>query len=377
MLLFTLFLIEWSSGSLLSALSGKSMEITKVCMDNKHPCLPETMDCSEKLYATSFSLLKAIKQLITLIDVNYASQQGSYKSFPGVQSGALNSKASGYMDLNESPDLGRFWANFGGIYTGWCAKILDTNQYYQVGSSFPMVFQKMVISGRDSINQFITSYSIKYSLDGSNFANYKGSEIFTANVDSTNQVEHIFEPFTARSVRIIPITWTNYIGGRFEFFISQTLYNLSLPTNTSIKAVASGFKITTSSVIDNGCGALRSGYDVQTGGSGGRTASWCAGVLDQNQWFMITSPRNVLWRRVGTIGDYGSDHYVTSYYITYSVDGSEWVFYNNKQIFQANNDRTTIVENDLNPFFALAIRIHPATWVLRIFMRVEAYCSEI
>ena len=127
MLLFITLLLKSSSGSLLLTLSGKALEST-ICMENKHPCIPETFDCSEKFYSTSFTLLLSIKQLLTMIDANYTSVQGSHKSFPGLQSGALTAKASSYWDYNGSPDFARFWAYFSGRYSGWCARIQDSNQ---------------------------------------------------------------------------------------------------------------------------------------------------------------------------------------------------------------------------------------------------------
>lgn len=377
MLAKIILLINISSGSLLSTLSNKTLEPTNNCMENKHPCLPETINCAEKFYSTSYSLLKSIKELLTIIDQNYASGQGSYKTFPGLQSGALVAKASSYYDLNESPDLARFWTYFNGKYSGWCARIQDANQYFQVGSSFPVVFEKMIISGRYDYNNWISSFKIKYSLDGFNWINYKNSQIFTANLDSKEPVELIFEPFIARSVKILPATWTTNVGGRFEFYLSQIIYSKSLATDTVIRAASSGFKISSSSAYDNGCGVLRAGYDIQNSGLGDRSGGWCAGIMDQNQWIMISSLRNVLWKKIGTMGDSTWQQRVTSYYLMYSVDGSQWTYYKSKQIFQANNDKSTAVEYDLEPFVAVAVRLHPVTWYDKICMRIEVYCIEI
>ena len=99
MLIFFVLMLESSSGSILATLSGKSLELTNKCMKNKHPCIPETLDCSEKFHSTSVSLLLSIKQLLTMIDTDYASAPGSFKSFPGVQSAALIIKASSYCQV--------------------------------------------------------------------------------------------------------------------------------------------------------------------------------------------------------------------------------------------------------------------------------------
>ena len=91
---------------------------------------------------------------------------------------------------------------------------------------------------------------------------------------------------------------------------------------------------------------------------------------------MISSPRNVLWKRIGTIGNMSLDQRVNIYYITYTIDDSEWIEYKNRKIFQGNYDSYTPVEYDLVAFVARAIRLHPVTWNSFIGMRVEAYCSE-
>ena len=58
---------------------------------------------------------------------------------------------------------------------------------------------------------------------------------------------------------------------------------------------------------------------------------------------MITSTRDVIWYGIGTMGDSTFEQRVSSYYITYTVDGSNWIEYKNKRIFQANTDKKTAV----------------------------------
>ena len=238
------------------------------------------------------------------------------------------------------------------------------------------MFEKMIISGRYDYGHWISSYRVNYSSDGINWLSYKNSQIFTGNSEYKEPVQQVFEPFIARSVRILPVTWNQFVGGKFEFYISEILYSQSLPSNTLIRSVSSGFKLTASSVWDNSCEATRAGYDIKINGIGFGSAAWCAAMNDQYQWIMISSTRNVIWKRIGTMGDSTFDQRVTSYYITYTVDGSEWIDYKSKQIFQANNDRSTAVEYDLDAFQAVAIRLHPISWTGKICMRVEAYCIE-
>ena len=99
-----------------------------------------------------------------MIDPNYASNQGTFILSPGLQSGILIAKSSSAMNQSESPDLARFWTNFNGLYSGWQARLQDSNQYFQVGSSIPFVFEKLIIGGRYDFNQWITSFKITYFL---------------------------------------------------------------------------------------------------------------------------------------------------------------------------------------------------------------------
>ena len=68
---------------------------------------------------------------------------------------------------------------------------------------------------------------------------------------------------------------------------------------------------------------------------------------------------------------------IRSYYIMYSVDGSSWLDYKNKQVFIANYDSSTKVEYDLDEFIAVSVRFHPLTWNDHICTRIEAYYSSI
>ena len=103
--------------------------------------------------------------------------------------------------------------NFNGKSIGWCASDHDSNRYLQVGSSIPFTFERLKLSGRNELNNWITSYKISYSLDGVTWVSYKNSQIFVGNSNSKDPIEQVLEPFVARSVKIIPITWVVYIGG--------------------------------------------------------------------------------------------------------------------------------------------------------------------
>ena len=103
----------------------------------------------------------------------------------------------------------------------------------------------------------------------------------------------------------------------------------------------------------------------------------CLAVANLDQWTMVTSAVPVKWKRIGTMGDPGSDSRITSYYIMYTVDGSIWENYKNKQVFTANTVRNSKVENDLEDIIAVSIRLHPLTWITGICLKIEAYFISV
>ena len=197
------------------------------------------------------------------------------------------------------------------------------------------------MSGRIDYIHYIRSYRLNYSLDGSTWISYNNSQIFNGNIENKQPVKQKFEPFMARAVRLLPVSWNAGICGHFEFFISKPIYNNVLPSGTLISAISSGFKVTVSSMYSSACNFFRIGLDNQDSIEG--CGSWCAGVSDKNQWILITSVKSVLWKKIGTKGDSKNDNWITSFYVMYSEDGSDWNYYKNMLVFNANSDRNTLV----------------------------------
>ena len=59
----------------------------------------------------------------------------------------------------------------------------------------------------------------------------------------------------------------------------------------------------------------------------GKAGAWCAKSNDGNQWLQISFGRQTTVTKVATQGRYDADHRVTSYSLSYSVDGAHWVWY--------------------------------------------------
>ena len=59
----------------------------------------------------------------------------------------------------------------------------------------------------------------------------------------------------------------------------------------------------------------------------GKAGAWCAKSNDGNQWLQISFGRQTTVTKVATQGRYETNQWVTSYSLSYSVDGTHWVWY--------------------------------------------------
>ena len=59
----------------------------------------------------------------------------------------------------------------------------------------------------------------------------------------------------------------------------------------------------------------------------GKAGAWCAKSNDGNQWLQVSFGRQTTVTKVATQGRYDGDDWVTSYSLSYSVDGAHWVWY--------------------------------------------------
>ena len=59
----------------------------------------------------------------------------------------------------------------------------------------------------------------------------------------------------------------------------------------------------------------------------GKAGAWCAKSNDGNQWLQISFGRQTTMTKVATQGRYDGKEWVTSYSLSYSVDGAHWVLY--------------------------------------------------
>ncbi|PAA85148.1 hypothetical protein BOX15_Mlig000773g3, partial [Macrostomum lignano] len=126
--------------------------------------------------------------------------------------------------------------SYGHILTnkGWCAKIINSNQWLQLDLGPPTKVTGLVTKGRGDGkgNAWVTAYRIAYSNDERLWTYYKDAAhqspreersfyltengtIFGGNSDrNTERVHYLSKPFVTRYIRFHPVTWHRHISMR-------------------------------------------------------------------------------------------------------------------------------------------------------------------
>ena len=68
-----------------------------------------------------------------------------------------------------------------------------------------------------------------------------------------------------------------------------------------------------------------------------------------------TEPK--LWNSVIIQGRGDYNHWVTGFKLSYTLDGKNWVEYENGKKFSGSTDRTTKAKHKLTPFYAVTVRL--------------------
>ncbi|XP_078366665.1 protocadherin Fat 4-like [Oculina patagonica] len=103
--------------------------------------------------------------------------------------------------------------------------------------------------------------------------------------------------------------------------------------------------------------------------------AWCAGVNNKQQYLQIDFQGFRKVTKIATQGRPGSNDYVESFKLSFSLDGASFEFH--REVFVGNTDGDSTTTNRvLPPFHARYVRVHPQAWNNRICMRLELYGCE-
>ncbi|EGC39121.1 hypothetical protein DICPUDRAFT_52865 [Dictyostelium purpureum] len=106
----------------------------------------------------------------------------------------------------------------------WCASILNTDQYIVAGCENPRTFVAVALQGRGDLDQWVTSYKIRYSLDNVTWSEYRNGAAIQGCADRNTVNTHYFDtPIRARSIAIHPLSWNTHISLRCEFYTKPVL----------------------------------------------------------------------------------------------------------------------------------------------------------
>ncbi|EFA80347.1 discoidin I [Heterostelium album PN500] len=156
--------------------------------------------------------------------------------------GNLNVRSSSNWGPGTSVEFSTLDYNKGNDTAGiasasWCARVNDTNQWVSLSALEPVEFVGVKTQGRgDNYDQWVTSYRIRYTLDG---ATWFDGPTFNGNTDKTTIVTNRFAtPIVARTIAIHPLTWNTHISMRFDA-IFKTIARVQVGTVTHSTPISS------------------------------------------------------------------------------------------------------------------------------------------
>ncbi|XP_030837360.1 lactadherin-like [Strongylocentrotus purpuratus] len=236
--------------------------------------------------------------------------------------------------------------------TGWLPDSFDSSPWIQVQFESSYIVTAITTQGRNTANQWVTSYTFSSSFDNMAWTDYlnvySGSvEIFPGNYDRGSHVTHtLARPIVGRSFRIHPKANYGHVSLRMELYgygpLTDVIASLNLDAKLGctppVLGVGLGVEdgripdssLTSSSIASSGHEAYRgrlNGVSVPRGSGGWISAgAWVAALYDNNKWLKVDLGEDTLVTGVITQGRTGTNQRVTSFQISYSRDNSNWTF---------------------------------------------------
>ncbi|XP_032227696.2 uncharacterized protein LOC5503440 [Nematostella vectensis] len=296
--------------------------------------------------------------------------------------------ASSQHSTSSKPQHARLYTQAGG-YGAWMASVNDGFQFLQFDLGQVTKVTRVSTQGRRGASQWVTKYSLEYSLDDAIFTPHNDVnnklKVFDGNKNYYDVVSHVITPaIIAHFIRIRPQSWSGHIAMRAEFYgCTEGFDKPNIPECMSPMGLRTGqipdSKITASSEYNS---AYRAGNGrLYFYKQNGRFSTWLAKQNDDKQWLQVDFSNIIKITRVATQGTPDSDWWVKTYSLEFSRDGIFWEFYQQGASIaelNGNDDRHTVVLHELvTPIFARYVRTRPKTWQTRISLREELYgCKE-
>ncbi|XP_072177194.1 uncharacterized protein [Diadema setosum] len=302
-------------------------------------------------------------------------QMGVENRLVGVES----LSASSCLDNRHCADRARLnqvaWNGLGGA---WMPAEDTTNQWVQVSLARPSFITGVVTQGMHEADHWVASFMVAHGINGVDFETVRNQccsdpEEFIGNDDRNTRVTNTFRPpLTARYVRVLPKSWVGRIALRLELLgVSFGNDVLSTrPLGLSDRSVADA-QLTASSC-----------WNTFQCANAGRlfmiNHAWSPRTMDNQQWIQIDLRQSFRLEAIMTQGRDSAEGWVTSFSISYSIDGYSWTLNQDDdglaQVYRGNEDRESLAINQFHPsFVSRFVRVEPLTWHRHISLRFELF----
>ncbi|XP_071483328.1 uncharacterized protein [Diadema antillarum] len=106
--------------------------------------------------------------------------------------------------------------------------------------------------------------------------------------------------------------------------------------------------------------------------------AWSPRTMDNQQWIQIDLRQSFRLEAIMTQGRDSAESWVTSFSISYSIDGYSWTRNRDDdglpQVYRGNEDRESLAINQFHPsFVSRFVRVEPLTWHRHISLRFELF----
>ncbi|XP_077495549.1 uncharacterized protein LOC144106577 isoform X2 [Amblyomma americanum] len=172
----------------------------------------------ENMAALKLDLLACAVETFTVKPIGTPESHAICREPMGLESGLLDDQAlhaSSERDEQHEANEGRLGAR------GWVAGVADKHQYLQVDFGEPRELTAVVTRGRQEAAQWVTSYLVQHSNNAHRWSTIKDADgadlVFTGNFDASTPVTRVFpRAVSARYLRVVPVTWKNWIALQLE-----------------------------------------------------------------------------------------------------------------------------------------------------------------
>eukprot|EP01132_Coremiostelium_polycephalum_P002578 gene2578-3193_t len=110
------------------------------------------------------------------------------------------------------------------VVPAWVARTNDTNQFVRVGSSAMKDIVGFTLRGRENNDERVTTFKLKYSLDGNTYQDFNGGYEIYGNPSSNEDVTFVFSPpLRCKVLALHPVKFNARISLRLEVYASKIL----------------------------------------------------------------------------------------------------------------------------------------------------------